>query len=1859
MSTTYHIEATAESVVYHGVELDGEALTAVAVGPRVAQATADPRLAFVAALAQIASGNYWLLELAALPTGWEVASVHAVAREFAVAPGAIDLAQWLEQRRAGFDEAAFYGEGGDPDAGVDAERVRAFDLVGAAASWPAPIPQKLGLVALLRHAIPVQAVLVLTDDKDAPPPTAFVVQEAPDGTFHITRDGVTWVSNLLAPYAAPDGLPADETFFLEDGRLREADEDSDLAALIAAIEADGAARMWSWPALIALTGDGADLIEAPLREAWRKAALTALFDIILAGLVMPVSAELGQSGRRSRVQTQFEGLLRAEIAATDPDRALAIAEDAGRAIFTEVCGQVRENGILEVAAHVYGGDGRFAPALTEVPENAGPMPLGEVRTSLAESLDPLATHLASESGAARIVLALIDMAIARLVAQQNLALASIDLSQLARARSALGSLLTERFDTMAALRADAGAEVSCALLADEPSVAAAQALLGINWMREVFAPAGPTAHAARSLRAFWIAPARLPQELAHRLPPWPALDPTWRHAEPSALFRPDPAPQRLPLRLLPKLDPTLAETIARRTRGIGVLVATDAEGDQPTHASLCGLRDLAPAAVRPELPGASNGAVQMFVPYAGLPLASPNVAGSRHDPENAGATPEEAFAHIEADYTAVDLPQVPPLAYGHAYGLRGYWIANSGALPAGVRGDDPFTPGRPADTFRPQPQTPYLRRTAISPTSLSEPDRPPRLGRVPPDVAPLALDAPRLGLGALGAGSARWIDLWRLADGTGALTGAAAGQELRFPGAELDGLAITALRLCLCTPQGEAADLALTGTEGGLQARLPDPMPGPLPHGAWLRLTVADTSGRVHFDPPEIDGVPRPVDPPPLLLLAPESAGFRPGFGPARLRAQAPGVSFSDFDAFASNGGSLAALTGDSASPLLRVLRRARAVFEAIGEGDMVDLLDRLPDPAVSALVVTLDPLDRLDPGVQAEAWGGVVPQTLELAPYRGLEALLAPIDGEDAGQALASALASADPSQRKGALDRFRDVVRAIHCRAGFDIDVAASSADGAPDLRANALGDPQPGVVVKLPAGRTARLHVAPKVPEALWDDLAILDPGLQTLAQARLDGGLLFEGAAITLEAMAPATTDEVAAAPFAVEPEGTARAYRLVCRPDATLRRFASVDLDTQRWRPTGLPIYDWVAPARPDQACPIAPVDRTAEVQHFENQAFAGRGRDDGEGLRLRIPTATRRGPALGAVELRREDGPPRAAGWLRHRVRLRSRYAGALATVPAVDLAGRVGDWNFSVAILADPGGPGLTRPQLRAILPLPDRIPDRPDATPPLLAVLDEPPMAHLGLAERILAEIGTTRRFGFVDAQLALSELRKEVGPDPRLTHVATQAAPSRAMTLQVEGPFGLTFDQPTAPAPRFTGSQVLLHLDSGDEPLVEESFVAVSFSRVAAPGWVWPVDPDPGAAATVPLSDNRDVLEDAGGALVTVADGAVRLRENALFADPSHAPPKVELCRVGPDARLVCAPAGGDSRRIMVLGRDRVIASALLAVQGEAELVGPAERAVLSPPTVVEWARTAREVGRLMVNDTPLRIDDPAVAIVRDATSGRLHFRRDGQVAMVRSPSMAGPVPLGVHRHLAILATRPSDALGRARQLFAEARLADFMGFCQIAPDAPGLRVMEFEVPARALLSQNGSDAAELEGFKRPWFDLAATARNVARGWPAGLRLALRAVTRGFGADEPIRLTLTDDEGAQVALGFRPGFPTSGLIVQGSGSDWQVWVQSVTGLEPAQTLQVAPTDAALADDRFALALATDATAEIWCDVSLLHGGRAVNEPYPQVDFDWFFGPARTEPLAQEVASAALQDMPEAQARILGLTADLRIAS
>jgi hypothetical protein len=1274
--------------------------------------------------------------------------------------------------------------------------------------------------------------------------------------------------------------------------------------------------------------------------------------------------------------------------------------------------------------------------------------------------------------------------------------------------------------------------------------------------------------------------------------------------KPQARFVPAHEPLPLPVQMAVDVD-TSDDEFDAFFNGVGLLVRRqpDMEWAYANLAKLSREQNSLPyeLTLLPLLPVVQDQQRHLFLKYEGLPLAST-------DFEPTHAADDQQQARKEAFYTYTDpekkelgskLP-LPGLAYGRDYHVAGFLQTKSAALPRGVR-HSAAIPWQPADQPKvPQGDPPlfqefkYRRTTAIGRVMIAEPPdarSAPRIGAQIDDVQPLFLDFPRVGCCSVTNGKGV-LEIYRNADGTGAFTLPEDGtvslllSGLRWWSA---GGSVTVYACCiesedlqrlarfdvdsLFTDGSLSIEIAGVGTLADAAARAltfkptlirdgtpthKDAVPAGgalrLAQSMWLRVEIEGTNPESGAslscsDPAAAfrskHAASRPQADTLVLLSDTVLKDCRAPYDqPVRAHVTFPRVVFNDLDRWLNNPDML----GDLNEPQQEQMELFRNALMAAYYGRHLSealppLIDYLPDPAVEYLSVELLPLDD-----QRPEGGSVISPDRK---YIGLRSLLELIEGSAWG----------DQKQLVENLMK----LGSRHA-AALELESRHSS------LRIEAASTDY--IKINVPRGVIAQLSVRPLVRQEWLDSM--FDPRMRQLVRdsvsikdktGQLRSYCVFEGASLVLESM---VSDMGSSEEFAklilntieLRPAAGQRSYDIVTQPAEAMattadalrwRRLGSMDVHTQRWRFSGRPIYSWFDPKdKPEAQAPgcAAVVPRvTRELVRFEEQAFFDRDERDVDTRRMRLlPTQT-------VLQSLPWEAP--SATYFRHRITVRSRYAGALvAGKPSAVRAWRDkkesddGDWKsaalrwFRAVMLGDRTRMQLTRPQLRGLIPLTSTpradSEDGMQPTPPVLAILDERPFAHGGLADRIAAEIKTS--FGYVLAQgeeepLHIEDQRKEVGPDAHHTYTAMADAAALAAVLHAEGPVGLTFDRDAVRSPVFANTALVLHpalLTADAQPPVslEEHRLSVALRRYLDHRWLVSDERDgDSAASTIPVdlpwwidldqsvdqsqlklkySDQDVLLEIAApkdgdaweitvparrldktdtrqAKLITI--GKITNERRVRFA-VLHAP--LEPGRATLSVFVI--PASGDAQVADGIGNTPLmLASVEVSVpDGVTSLSVPSGarsyRTSASPVTAMNWTRTGRNFELVYTgndrDELPRTVATDRIVMRRKEQQRYDFVHRDTDEVLHIEPSTGRkPMPLYVQRHQALLVTRL--AKGRDRVLEVH---DDFIRFFSRTPQpatgAHAVRVVEFETPALPLA---WNVPQELERFRSAYFDL----------------------------------------------------------------------------------------------------------------------------------------------------------------------------
>ncbi|MGY2490075.1 hypothetical protein [Cupriavidus sp. CP313] len=979
-----------------------------------------------------------------------------------------------------------------------------------------------------------------------------------------------------------------------------------------------------------------------------------------------------------------------------------------------------------------------------------------------------------------------------------------------------------------------------------------------------------------------------------------ATDPIRQLLNPKLGFVPDAAPMPLPIVIAGMKDSEALEDFAKEFNGIGIALRRLDPGQadpQWAHLNLASIGWNKGAhetvGLRTWLPAIQDGQIQDAILYHGYPLiCPPAMDGSASGPS------EKAQPFVRAsvvDFSVhTGFSPVYKLAYGRAYEAFAFATTNSGSLPTALRSnelDDPWHLGEEIIAPTNVNRYDYQRRTAVGAIHLVESPgsgSTMAIGNVPTDVHPLSRDYPRLSL-ASSTDRTSSLDLFSSTNGQGTLpltdsSSMQAGEvvlalrELKWSGdaATLDvsfiqratsrivtitlnnlqqttqdspgwvTVSCEAINKCVFT---YSVRTALETLSAQLKPRIEA-----VQHFPWhIRLTLRSSGQTViTFGDPRPDATRADT---PLLILRPEQeqTQWMP-MVPSGMEAEIvmPRVGLFDFERWFSNeelSGSIPEATqAILMDQLLYGYQHRGAPFRKTidQETDTIGKrLDHLPDPSVDTIWAELVCLDTLK-----ERLNNPPPIPIRV------------------GKAIAEAVAglSSGPSDIEPVRDILTRLDKAFRCKISI----------GSQPDKLELLWIPGT-LSINVPPGVIAQLRLIPAVPRANFNAPSAAAPaafhqGYQQLTVGHDDkDNLLFPGYTLQIETMlyvAEHPFVDLAPRYITTRSAPLLRQYELTAAQSIdsssrdAWRLIGKIDVTTQQWRHHGLPMTHTIDPTlykvRSDAPPPIWPLHADSTVLEFENEIFLGRSEENAQTekavlLHPLLPHdgLTKESEAQNGTILASFAWQNSSATYFRHRFRAYSRYAGALTQKARSNWRSwdenhsKAAVWMVRVALLADARIARLTRPQLRALLPLTQA--SDTSITPAVMAFLQEPPCSEVGLAERVSAEIQTGIGYGFppdasgtnrtAPTEVEILDYRKEIGPDPRLTYSRMNEALARATVLRLEGPIGQTFDSSDAVDPRFANSVFTLspHFANSDNtPALEEHFFAVVMRRYADPNW-----------------------------------------------------------------------------------------------------------------------------------------------------------------------------------------------------------------------------------------------------------------------------------------------------------------------------------------------------------------------------------------------------------------------------------------
>jgi hypothetical protein len=347
---------------------------------------------------------------------------------------------------------------------------------------------------------------------------------------------------------------------------------------------------------------------------------------------------------------------------------------------------------------------------------------------------------------------------------------------------------------------------------------------------------------------------------------------------------------------------------------------------------------------------------------------------------------------------------------------------------------------------------------------------------------------------------------------------------------------------------------------------------------------------------------------------------------------------------------------------------------------------------------------------------------------------------------------------------------------------------------------------LLVQVPANEVWQLSIVPLVAGA-----AKFESGVLGVAQ---DGPLPASAFQVVIEVASPQlpSPEEIWSALQLPQSNDGATSFNVTLTPgvsdsDTPWANVRSVELLRQAWRWSGRPFAAF-------ENFPQAQLDPTpggteTPAMLWEAEAFGERDDSDHIAIPSQVNFVRPIQKTSPPVVLHSEDlSSDLRTHYYRFALRVTSRYSGILSA-----------SQQTSQVPLVTPSGNGFTiwkrywinnrctspipKPKIKIILPL-TSAEEQSDSVPGLLCVLDEPWYNIGGLSEQLQAEIAKTDIQGPISTPFANAPF--EFGPDPILTGDASFMAPSDDPTLQMNGPFGYSFDTNTT-APLIVASSFIV--------------------------------------------------------------------------------------------------------------------------------------------------------------------------------------------------------------------------------------------------------------------------------------------------------------------------------------------------------------------------------------------------------------------------------------------------------------------
>lgn len=1340
-------------------------------------------------------------------------------------------------------------------------------------------------------------------------------------------------------------------------------------------------------------------------------------------------------------------------------------------------------------------------------------------------------------------------------------------------------------------------------------------------------------------------------------------------------FIPDSTPMPLPIRVgLNPYDDAMS-TFQERWAGIGVMVQRG--GESWSHACIGDLKIGTEQHTNSLIPislAQQNGAYELYLEYHGFPLINTN--------HMRDSTLIPFYTESESSSS-----KVPKLVYGMDYQIAAFAVTMGGVLPKEVRQNGELCLPFNRNDFEIPPENTYTiqnrRTTAIGKVDIAhdsntiESER--RINKSYTGVDPLNIDEPRLHLSASNQYEEH-IDLYRNVDGSGVID-IAKTEVIEINGLKIHGATelTISLELFSCNVlkfseeiklgknkltigfnNQENTDISFEGLENNSKY--------------WLRIKTKyqpATPAAISFEKPDYSKITNTVVKEKtenlLLICSDKNAEGRDKFiwkSPFKNlfsgKITLSRVSFLDFDHWFP-------LDVGVNTNLLNALNYGIELRKVGAKLANLKVLDSLPDPAVTGFLLTLSPINSIKNQV-------ATPQYLHIP--RSLENFFNKNPPQNVSDSI-----SLDTFLEK--LNAYFTLILNIKCNNINDLNK--------PVLIDN--NGKKDTVNINVPEGLVAKFTIQPLVSKEIMTNKFDTRMSELVVGEAKFDSidYWIMPGESLTIEAMNFDVTDldkTLREAISITKPNNHIRKYQLTLENSNEFRRFKSVEIESQRWRHSGIAQYQWLQPTKQDNDIFIP-----LKHKNFEDELFVERENDY-------VGYKTKLGLSNSLLQEFQWEQP--SATWFRHRVKFYTRYHGALAkegkafTFFEQDNGSnnkKKVAWTHRAGLLANPAQKQLPIPQLRALIPLtlhPDNIDlTRGVPSPPILCINEEPPYAFGGLADRVVALIDNGLSYSFDgnypdSGTLKPDSFRKEIGPDARQSY--TPFVNDCKAVLDVEGPFGLHFEDIETTGANWVNSQHIIHpkmLNDG-EHIKPETLIGIRLLRILDPDWVVSNNHSENPNQSTFSIDQTVWIEGITETLkICVNNQNVcqyqpsKLSVNKRFIDSASNDGELDLIALSGiklgSLKILHQPTNQKAGRFIlfestVTDADKGVSSNLRPITyfdwkipldseqtQDIQVIGCTKirEGFASDLTPIQWTRTSfpkNVVFSISENDkayTPYNFTQ----LVASIKGGEVVVKY-GNSPLWLYPLIQEPnTPQKVHSRYFAIFTKHTKQKGAPLEIFKRITLLSGNKIpVNDSVDIKNVRLGLLQMPCKNLVNFESTCA---QGFENAYFDLVAH-KHETNACNFLFHFTFKHSQKFV--NNPLKITFTSNTYEFAAIELKSDLTKNLFYIDvwfSAAGNYYTTVSTDGGLGKPTPIKITNTIQNYIDVKMSC------QNELWANVSMLVGSNVFKEDNPDnFDFDWIFSDNNNnKPPSESTSKDSLNEMLEPTAQIISLSSPINL--